>query len=172
MERTLLLNASYEPLKVVPWQRAVHLFFQGKVEVVESYGRDIRSARLSMKVPAVVRLYRMVLFHHTRRLVKFSRETIFARDRYSCQYCGQTFAPEFLTFDHVIPVAQGGTKTWENIVTACRPCNHRKSGMTPEQAGMILRGRVSRPHWSPAIMVMMTVSGEPPKLLEDYLFFR
>lgn len=172
MERTLLLNATYEPLKIVPWQKAVHLFFQDKVEIVETYGRDIRSARLSMKVPAVVRLYRMVLFHHTRRLVKFSRETIFARDRYCCQYCGNVFSHESLTFDHIIPVTQGGMKTWENIVTACRACNHKKSGMTPEQAGMTLLSRVQRPHWSPAIMVMMSVSGDPPKLWENYLFFR
>ena len=172
MERTLLLNATYEPLKIVPWQKAVHLFFQGKVEVVETYSRDIRSARLSMKVPAVVRLYRMVLFHHTRRLVKFSRETIFARDRYCCQYCGKVFSHDLLTFDHIVPVTQGGMKTWENIVTACRACNHRKSGMTPEQAGMALLARVQRPHWSPAIMVMMSVAGDPPKLWENYLFFR
>ncbi len=169
-EQVLLLNATYEPMKVVPWQKAVHLFFQGKVEIVETYDRQISSAHLSMRLPAVIRLYRLVSFHHVRQMVKFSRETLFTRDSFSCQYCGKRFDKHDLTFDHVIPAARGGPKNWENIVTACRRCNHKKSGKTPEEAGMRLLKKAERPHWSPAILVMMNLNCRGPKVWENYLY--
>ncbi len=169
-EQSLLLNATYEPLKVVPWQKAVHLFFQDKVEVVETYDRQICSVHLSMRVPAVIRLYRLVTFHHVRQMVKFSRDTLFTRDCFSCQYCGKRFEKHELTFDHVFPAARGGPKTWENIVTACRKCNHKKSGKTPEEAGMRLLKKAQRPFWSPAILVMMSLSARGPKVWDNYLY--
>lgn len=145
-------------------------FFQGKIEIVETYDRQIASAHLTMRMPAVVRLFRLVSFHHVRQMVKFSRETLFTRDSFCCQYCGKRFDKHDLTFDHVLPAARGGPKTWENIVTACRKCNHRKSGKTPEEAGMKLLKKAERPHWSPAILVMMNLNCRGPKVWENYLY--
>lgn len=151
MEQTLVLNATYEPLKVIDWQRAITLWVQGKVEIVEEGDRVIRSMSLSFKIPSVVRLLYYAKLRK-RPTVQFTRANIYARDEYTCQYCfgGDPQAPtpskpEDLTFDHVLPVSQGGTRNWDNIVTACEPCNRRKANRTPEQAGMLLRHKPRRP---------------------------
>ena len=135
MEMTLLLNSTYEPLRVVHWQKAIALLWQGKVEVLEVYDREIHGVSISFKLPAVMRLLKLVRLKDSHRAVKFSRINIFTRDGYVCQYCRTKFRTEELTFDHVVPIAKGGRKTWENIVTACWRCNNRKSGRTPEEAG-------------------------------------
>ena len=119
MEQTLLLNATYEPLKVVHWQKAITLWCQGKVEVISVYDREIRSVSFSFKLPSVIRLLRYIRIKRTIDYVPFSRANIYARDDHSCQYCGEVFPTAELTFDHVVPVAQGGRKDWENIVTCC-----------------------------------------------------
>ncbi len=147
MEKTLVLNATYEPLKVVNWQRAIMLLFQEKVEIVESYDRPIRSPNVTYLVPSVVRLRRYVPFQRSARPVKFSRRNVFVRDRHVCQYCGNAFEPTALTFDHIVPASRGGTKTFENIVTACVPCNAKKADRTPVQAGMPLRKGATKPRW-------------------------
>ena len=172
MDKTLLLNATYEPLKIVSWQRALHLFFQDKVDVVETYERDIRSVRTVIKAPAVIRLRKMVRLHHVTRQAKFSRSTIFMRDRHQCQYCGEEKPAGDLTLDHILPVCQGGPTTWDNIVTACQPCNYRKADRTPEQAGMALLSTVKRPHWSPAILVMLGMPTNTPETWDTYLYLR
>lgn len=141
---TLVLNATYEPIARVSWQRAITLLFSGKVEVVEEYeDRTIRSVTFELRMPSVVRFLRRL----TRRnlVVRFSRENVFARDRGRCQYCGRRLARHEATFDHVRPRAQGGTTHWENVVIACLPCNQRKGGRTPEQARMALLSRPVRP---------------------------
>ena len=138
MEQTLLLNATYEPLKVVHWQKAVTLWCQGKVEVISSYDREVRSPSFSFKLPSVIRLLRYIKIKRNIDYVPFSRANIYARDDHSCQYCGDVFPTSDLTFDHVVPVAQGGRKDWENIVTCCVSCNRRKGGRTPAEAGMHL----------------------------------
>ena len=119
MEQTLLLNASYEPLKIVHWQKAVTLWCQGKVEVISVYDREIRAVSFSLKLPSVIRLLRYIKIKRRFDYVPFSRANIYARDEHLCQYCGDGFPTGELTFDHVIPVAQGGRKDWENIVTCC-----------------------------------------------------
>ncbi|RPJ75763.1 MAG: HNH endonuclease, partial [Acidobacteria bacterium] len=88
MEHTLLLNASYEPLKVVPWRKAITLCCQGKVEIISVYDREVRGVRLSFKLPSVIRLLRYVRIRRRFDYVPFSRANIYARDEYSCQYCG------------------------------------------------------------------------------------
>ena len=138
MEQTLLLNATWEPLKVVNWQKALTLWCQGKVEVVASYDREVRSVSLSFRLPSVIRLLRRIRIRRAIDDVPFSRANIYARDRCTCQYCGVRFSAADLTFDHVIPVAQGGRKTWENIVAACSPCNLRKGSRTLKQSGLYL----------------------------------
>lgn len=144
MEQTLVLNASYEPLKVVDWQRAITLWVQGKVEIIEEHEREVRAVTFTFRLPSVVRLLQMVRLRK-RPVVQFTRANIYTRDEFTCQYCAFEFEPEDLTFDHVIPVAQGGRRGWENIVTACEPCNRKKAARTPEEAGMTLLRQPRRP---------------------------
>ena len=140
MDQTLLLNASYEPLKIVNWQKAITLLCQGKVEVIREYDdREIHAVTFSIKLPSVIRLLRYIKIKRRFDYVPFSRANIYARDDHTCQYCGDSYVTSDLTFDHVIPVAQGGRKDWENIVTCCVTCNRKKGGRTPAEAGM---GRV------------------------------
>ena len=140
MEQTLLLNATYEPLKIVHWQKAVTLWVQGKVEIISVYDREVRSVSFTFRLPSVIRLLRRIRIRRKFDYVPFSRANIYARDHYTCQYCGHVFPTGDLTFDHVVPVAQSGRKDWENIVTCCITCNRRKGGRTPEQAPCVSSG--------------------------------
>ena len=108
MEQTLLLNASYEPLKIVHWQKAVTLWCQGKVEIISVYDREIRAVSFSFKLPSVIRLLRYIKIKRRFDYVPFSRANIYARDDHQCQYCGDEYPTSELTFDHVMPVAKGG----------------------------------------------------------------
>ena len=155
MEQTLLLNATYEPLRVVHWQKAITLWCQGKVEIVAVYEREVRSVSFSIRLPSVIRLLRRIRMRRTVEYVPFSRANIYARDNHSCQYCGDSFPTSELTFDHVIPVAHGGRKDWENIVTCCITCNRRKGGRTPEQAHMHLITKPVKPKRSPVINIRL-----------------
>src|SRR5207249_1137372 len=170
MELTLLLNATYEPLRVVNWQKAHTLLWQGKVEVLEVYDREIHGVSISIKLPAVMRLLKMVKLREAHRSVKFSRINIFTRDGFRCQYCRRKFHTEDLTFDHVIPIAKGGNKTWENIVTACWGCNNRKSGRLPEEAGMHLMRKPLKPKWNPVVTITIGVRNTPESW-RDYLYW-
>lgn len=149
MGHALVLNASFEPLHVVPWQRAMQLLFQGKVEVIEESEMEVRTVSFTIKVPAVLRLLSYVSLKKKKHLIRFSRANIFLRDSHICQYCGVKFSKSHLTLDHVVPIVQGGKKCWENIVTACKPCNQRKGGRTPVQAAMRLIRKPKRPAWLP-----------------------
>jgi 5-methylcytosine-specific restriction endonuclease McrA len=170
MEQTLLLNASYEPLKVVHWQKAVTLWWQGKVEIISVYDREIRAVTFSLKLPSVIRLLRYVRIKRRFDYVPFSRANIYARDNYVCQYCGEKLPTSELTFDHVVPVAQGGRKDWENIVTACISCNRQKGGRTPAEAGMHLVRVPKRPESVPAIRITVGLRNAPESW-RDYLYW-
>jgi 5-methylcytosine-specific restriction endonuclease McrA len=163
MSHALVLNASFEPLHIVTWQRALQLLFQGKVEVVEESEKEVRTVRFTIKIPAVLRLLSYVPLTRKKQIVRFSRANIFVRDQHVCQYCGKHFGKTHLTLDHVIPIVQGGRKCWENIVTACKPCNQRKGGRTPPQAGMHLIRRPKRPTWLPTASVQMGVAVTPER---------
>src|SRR5215510_12198487 len=117
MDQTLLLNASYEPLKIVHWQKAITLLCQGKVEVIREYDREIRAVTFSIKLPSVIRLLRYIKIKRRFDYVPYSRANIYARDDHACHYCRQTSSTSDRMFDHVVPVAQGGRKDWEHIVT-------------------------------------------------------
>jgi 5-methylcytosine-specific restriction endonuclease McrA len=163
MGHALVLNATFEPLHIVTWQRAIQLLFQGKVEVVEESDREIRTVRFTIKAPAVLRLLQYVPLSRKKQLIRFSRANIFVRDQNVCQYCGGKFNRTHLTLDHVIPIVQGGKKSWENIVTACKPCNQRKGGRTPAQAGMQLIKKPKCPTWLPTATVHMGATVTPDR---------
>ena len=170
MEQTLLLNATYEPLKVVDWRKAVTLWCQGKVEVISVYDREVRSVSLTFKLPSVIRLFRYISIKRRVDYVPFSRANIYGRDGNTCQYCGDGFPTSELTFDHVVPVAQGGRKDWENIVTCCVTCNRRKGGRTPEEARMRLIRTPRRPERAPAIRLTIGLR-RAPESWRDYLYW-
>lgn len=159
MNQTLLLSQSYEPLKVLTWQRAITLLFLNKVEVIEEYDTNIKSTSIVIKMPAVVRL--LGAFRRKKKPVRFSRVNIYGRDKYSCQYCSKKITISSGTYDHVVPRAQGGRTEWTNIVTSCEACNQKKGGRTPAQARMKLRKKPIRPAWVPITLVNVTKESAP-----------
>ena len=170
MEQTLLLNATYEPLKVVDWRKAITLWCQGKVEVISVHDREIRSVSVSFKLPSVIRLLRYVTIRRHFNYVPFSRANIYARDNHQCQYCGKGHSVSELTFDHVVPVSQGGRKDWENIVTSCIRCNRRKGGRTPAQARMRVIRQPRRPTRAPIVRLTIGLDSAPDSW-RDYLYW-
>lgn len=169
--RTLILNQYYVPHKVVDWKTAATQMLKGKIQVLVQYdeilahidrgtlrafpelalalrqviGTDVES--IEVKVPAVA-----VLLRHVRPVksgVKFSKINVCLRDKFRCQYCNARFKMSELNYDHVVPRAQGGQTTWENIVTACYRCNSEKADRTPQEAGMRLLSVPERPRVLP-----------------------
>lgn len=166
--RTLVLSRSFEPVKIVSWQRAVTLFFLGKVEVIEEYDHNVKATSLAIKIPAVVRL--LEAFHRCKKPLKFSRINIYGRDKYTCQYCGKKKALRLLTFDHVVPRSRGGKTGWTNIVTSCSDCNRKKADRTPAEAGMKLLKEPEQLTTLPVLIV--TLSKESmPDAWRDYLYW-
>ena len=168
MEKTLLLNITYEPLRVISWQKAVTLLTLGKVEVIEEYDQDVHSVSFVMRLPAVVRLLRWVKWRD--ESITFSRRHIYTRDHGKCQYCGKSLSRQELTYDHVIPKSQGGETSWENVVTCCIDCNGKKGGRTPQQAGMTLLKVPKRPKWNLAFRLTIGIR-QMPKSWRDYLYW-
>ena len=166
--RSLLLNASYEPLRVITWQKAIVLLVKGKVEVIASYDRRIRGVRISLVLPSVLRLLRRVRVARRFHQVPFSRSNIYLRDKYRCQYCANRFRASELTFDHVVPVSRGGRKVWENIVTCCIDCNRQKGGRTPREARLTLVRQPRRPSYLSAHAITYGMN-EVPNSWRDYL---
>lgn len=167
MSDVLLLDATYAPLRIVPWQRAVTLLFLGKVEVLEEYdGRLLRSPSLTLVMPAVVRLLRLVA--RPRAQVRFTRANVYRRDDHTCQYCGLRPGAGALTYDHVLPRARGGRTSWTNIVTCCVTCNLRKGDRTPTEAGMPLRRAPGRPRGIDDLVAVSPLCA--PAIWRDYLW--
>lgn len=137
MRRPVLqLNASYEALRIIPAMRALKLVTKGKAAVELATNKLIYPG---VRLPSVIRL--LTYRHVPVRMQLATRRNIFMRDGYRCQYCGLKFRGSDLTLDHVIPRAQGGKNSWENLVVCCRKDNHRKADRTPEEAGMPLLRR-------------------------------
>lgn len=137
--RVLLLNFSYEPLGTVGVARAMCLWFR-KTVTIEEYDGDhvLHSPRKDFAVPSVIRLRHYVNVRRKRRETAMKRARIYIRDRYRCQYCGEHKSAADLTLDHILPRAQGGATSPQNLVSACVRCNQRKGNRTPEQARMPL----------------------------------
>ena len=141
----LVLNLNYEPINVCQVRRAVVLLGKGKAERLENGLGEIATPSLKIAVPSVIRLVYLVRRPFVQR--KLSKKEIFMRDRHTCQYCGQQ--AKDLTLDHVKPRRQYGDHTWENVVSACIPCNRGKAGRTPAEAGMKLLRRPKAPYPNP-----------------------
>jgi len=137
--RVLVLNASYEPIKIISWQRAMLLWLAEKVDVIEEHPDvAVHSVSSSFTLPSIVRIRQYVRPRRIRTKVAFSRNHIFLRDNHQCQYCRKSPPLKDLTLDHVVPATRGGPRTWDNLVTACRDCNQKKGSRTPEESGMSL----------------------------------
>lgn len=140
----LVLNQNYEPLNVCNVRRAVVLVLRGKAEIIESGREVLRTASTVFPMPSVIRL--IALIRRPRPRVRLTRKEIFARDGWMCVYCGRQTRE--LTLDHVMPRHRGGPHTWENLVSACKACNHRKAGRTPSEARMVMLSEPGRPRVS------------------------
>ncbi len=143
MTQCVLLNADYSFLNLVNWRRAFCLLAKGKVEVVRDSHRTIHSAGgMELKVPAVMRLIKLIRTIY-RSSVSFTKRNVLIRDRFSCSYCGTR--RERLSIDHIIPKSRGGETNFENCVAACKACNLKKGGQTPNEAKMYLKVRPYQP---------------------------
>lgn len=132
--RTLLLTPWYFPTKILRWEDAIKMVYEGTVDVVSEYEETVASPSVTWHVPAVLRLRK--LGSRSKHSIKFSRQNVYARDGYRCQYCGERFQSQDLSYDHVVPKSAGGRRNWTNIVTACKPCNGRKANRTCDESGM------------------------------------
>src|SRR5437763_14407873 len=143
--RVLVLNATYEPINVCTVRRAVVLLLKDKAEMIKRAEWELHSATSSMARPMVIRLVTYVRIPRDTRRRKITRRAVFARDDWTCQYCGSR---SNLTVDHVVPRSKGGASSWDNIVASFAPCNRRKGNALPRQAGMRLlrQPRTPSPH--------------------------
>jgi 5-methylcytosine-specific restriction endonuclease McrA len=161
----LVLNRHYQPIHVTSAKRAFSLLYAGVARVIDPEFKtfDFESwAQLSAEVAGddviqtvsrAIRVPRVIVLQLYDRIpktkVRFSRHNIYMRDGNTCQYCGQELPRSDLNLDHVVPRAQGGRTTWENVVCCCIDCNLTKAARTPDQAGMKLLKTPLRPRWTP-----------------------
>lgn len=160
-QRTLLLAPWFFPIKILPWQAAVKMIYEGTADVVVEYDEEIRSPSVTWKMPAVIRLRK--LKHDRNRAVKFSRANVYERDRYACQYCRKKFPARALSYDHVIPRSQGGRTVWTNIVTSCKTCNTLKDNKSCDEAGMWPMQDPYRPRTLPLAKPIIDPDRAPPE---------
>jgi 5-methylcytosine-specific restriction endonuclease McrA len=162
MGNVLVLNASYEPLNITTWRRAVILLLKEKAEQVEHNGKFILP---DFPLPTVIRLRHYVRVPY--KDIPLTRKNILHRDSHSCQYCAYT--GDDLTLDHVIPRSRGGADSWENLVSACVQCNVKKGSRTPKEAGMTLRIPPRKPYSSLYFEVTKHVKSGMNKEWQKYI---
>ena len=163
MSQVLVLNASYEPLNITSWRRAVVMMCKGKAESLEQDPR--RLIHVGTHLPTVIRMryYVRVPF----RELPLTRQNVFHRDNHTCQYCGCNGGQ--LSIDHVIPRSRGGEHTWENITTACLKCNVKKGNQTPKESGMPLLRDPLRPISTFSFEVTRHIHGNVHRQWAKYL---
>jgi 5-methylcytosine-specific restriction endonuclease McrA len=159
----LVLNATYEPINVCTVRRAVVLLLKEKAEMIERAEWELHSATSSVARPMVIRLVTYVRIPRDTHRRKITRRAVFARDDWTCQYCGSR---SNLTVDHVVPRSKGGGSSWDNIVASCAPCNRRKGNSLPRQAGMRLQKQPRTP--SPHVFIQVA-SPTIPAAWQQYL---
>ncbi len=171
--RVLILNRSYQPVQVARVQRAFGLLYSGAAQALDenfqafdfkswselsarAHDDTISTSQLVLRVPRILVLQTYDKLPRTR--VRFSRQNIYLRDNFTCQYCAKRFVRQKLNLDHVVPRSQGGRTTWENVVCSCVRCNLTKGGRTPQQANMKLLKKPKRPSWHS----LMPILGQVP----------
>ena len=157
-------------MKVLDWQKALILWFQDKVEILEYHTVFARSSTRQYRLPSVLRLKSYIRGAHRHR-IRFCRENVYMRDQYKCQYCGKAHERRELTLDHIFPASRGGIKSWQNMVTACRRCNQKKANRTPEQARMPLLSRPEQPQWLPEKEIKISTS-HSPESWQNYFYIK
>lgn len=172
----LVLDAGYQPVNVISARKAMVLLYNGRAVAVEQSDAFIRSPGRDWQLPCVIRLF-IAIAHRVYRAIKaqLNRRNIFARDEFSCQYCGSERGP--FTIDHVVPRSRatreyplGGPTTWENCVTSCVDCNHRKGNRLPEEAGMRPRKQPVEPRWLPPLLFRRFMDDSVHKSWKGYLY--
>lgn len=165
MGRVLLLNASYEPLHVCSWRRAIRLIHKGKAVSIE----EDSSTKLGhgYHLPVVIRLLQYIKIPH--KTVSLTRRNLLHRDNYECQYCGSR---KDLTIDHILPRSRGGKDEWLNVTTACTKCNVKKGNRTPDEAKMPLKTKPYRPaHFFPfELSKHLNIHQPTSAIWQTYLF--
>lgn len=164
-QEVLVLNSDFEPLNVCHVRRALVMVYLGKADVLHAHDSSIPAANEQHRSPSVVKLR-----HHVRRPLpelKLSRRTIFARDQFTCQYCG--IMSKDLTIDHVVPRRHGGPTVWENLVCSCRRCNMKKGDKWLHQTSMKLVRQPRRPKYIPYISLTKYLAGRKNEVWRDYL---
>ena len=162
-KQVLVLNQNYEPMSVCDVRRAIILIYLGKAEIIEKDSGFIRSVRVSIPFPLVVRI--VVYIHVPSKRIVLSRKNIIKRDGHVCQYCGDQSVP--MTVDHMIPKNFGGNDSWENLVCSCVECNNKKGNRTAEQANMRLLRKPRKPNHLSFIRYFLGVKNDKWK---PYLF--
>lgn len=174
--RALVVDAAYRPIDVVNWQRAICMDLMEKAEVLEYYDATVCSPSIEFYLPAVMKTR---WYGGSRAMrVAFNRRNILLRDKLCCQYCGRSgggAGGALLTLDHVVPASKGGQNTWENLVTACAPCNTKKGDKTLRQLGWRLKKEPREPSpWEMDLVLSSVGAGDlknVPEEWSNYLFY-
>ena len=169
--RVLVLDSRYEPVKVVTIQTGFVLLYTERASAVVDSDRLLRGVAQDFKIPWIIRLHNCS--PKVRRLLgpRFSRQNVYLRDGYRCQYCNWSGPLSNLTLDHLIPSAKGGKTTWDNIVTACKNCNLRKGARSIEELGMRLHRLPSRPQFNPASLFALRYGLTRKNIPKDWISY-
>ncbi len=161
----LVVNQNFEPLNVTTVRRAMSVVLMRKAEVVEENGEFIHSFQRTFRAPSVIRMCYFV--RRPLPELKLTRKSVFARDGYTCQYCGRLDVA--LTIDHIVPKSAGGSSDWDNVVTCCIRCNNLKGNRTPRMAGMRQKRRPRRPRFTPYISLSSYLAARRASMWPEYL---
>ena len=171
---TLALNADFQPLSYYPlslwsWQDSIKAVFLDRVNILAEYEETINSPSISIRLPSVIALKEYKI---SKKDPAFTRFNVFLRDNFSCQYCGDIFTSNELTFDHVIPKSKGGETKWENVVAACAKCNLKKSDLLLKEVNMKL---IKKPFTPTNSQLQVVGKKFPPNYLHkswmDYVYW-
>lgn len=167
--KVLVLDSRYQPVKVVSLEVGFVLLYTKRALSLIDSERVIRGVNADYTVPWIILLQNCSPKSRRTLAPRFSRQNVYLRDGYSCQYCGWMGPLHHLTLDHLVPCAKGGKTSWDNVVTACRPCNHRKGARTIEELGVRPRNMPIKPSFSPAAVFALRYGLNRKNIPEDWV---